>query len=364
MEIDEELTLESDEEEEPQRESEVALYTYLEANEIQFIPYEFHDETNAVDLVIDSREQDHQDPVIWYCSSRLKSLKQLNMDWASTMAAVALFDNKEFWMESAVAAGRCTRLLLGEMQPEMHVCKGETISEVTGMSRIYRLSKEIPGFRTWNSFWQNSRIFPLKKPIVGLTAVFLINYFLANIDMNNDNYGVVELEDYWQAVSIDPECCFSYEFYTEQKSKIHSYIQRLPDMLPDGLFNQQELFDTLEKIISTPLSAYQKIFDESFSPTYKRQKELYLSVMGVRIQRFKEVYGEILEEPVKHYKKLEETFNCSRAQQRANQNFLEAICDYKPQPQSFFSNNPYVFYYSKTQDEQATKQPTPSNRGW
>lgn len=350
----------SDEEEKPKRESEVALYTYLEANEIQFIPYEFHDETNAVDLVIDAREQDFQDPVRWFCSSRLKSLKQLNKDQAHQMAKVAPFEDKEFWTQSAVAAGRCTRLLLGKMQPEMHVCRGGTTSEVTREARIYRLSKEIPGFFTWYSFKCSRRNRPLNKPIVGLTAVLLVNFFLANIDMSNHNYGVTEFEDYWQAVSIDPECCFSYLFYTQQNIYIRSYISLLPQAVPDGLFNEQELFDTLEKISSTPLSAYQQIFDESFSPIYKRQKELYISFMEIRIQRFKEVYRDILDEP---YKKLEENFNRSRAQQSANQQLLEAFCDYKPQPESFFGNNPYMFYNSKAQDEPATNQPAPSYIG-
>lgn len=369
MEIDEEFESDDElqnesEDDEQEQERETSLSTYLGAEERTFIPYEFDEEINKVDTVIDSNDEnnDESEPVKWFCSSRIKGLKLVNEAHASDMEKIAPFYDKQFWIESAVAGGRCSRLLLGTMQPEMHACVGETFSEVTGGARIYRLSKEIRNFYTWADI---SRHGLTGKPVAGLTAVFLVNYLLANVDMNSENYGLVKLDSHWQAASVDPEACFSHHFYTDTKANILAYIRLLPRKVPDQLFNKEELFATLRKIVLTPLSDYQQIFDASFSAKYRAQKELYTSVMEARLQQFKEAAYSIhgFKEYCR-YNEVQEDFNKSRMQQKENQRFLEAFCRYRPQPQNFCGNNPYAFYNNTAQQEQATAQPVLPHAYW
>ena len=382
MEVDEEFESEvedlcesEEESEEQEKERETLLSTYLGPKNRQFVPYEFNEETNTVDIVIDSREQDsEEEPVKWYSSSRIKGLKQLNQDHKQDMEQIASFYDKRFWIESAVAGGRCYRLLLGKMQPKMHACIGEAKSEFAGGARSYRLSKEIIDFYTWESVDHNDARFLADKPVIGLTATFLINYFLANPDVNSGNHGIVDLGDYWQSIAIDPECCFSHFFYTDRTDDIKRFICELPQYVPNQLFNKKELFETLEKIISTPLSSYKAIFDASFSKCYAKQKNLYLSNMAGRIQLFKEAaysikgFREYLQErereQTRRYKALEDNFASSREQQSENQQFLEEFCEYRPQPQSFWGNNRFGFYNKTAKEEQVNGQAALVNGCW
>ncbi len=378
MEVDEEFELEGElqsesEDEAQEEERETALSTYLGKVDRQFIPYELNEETNKVDTVIDSSSanNDESAPVKWFCSSRIKGLKLVNEDYVSDMEKIAPFCYKQFWIESAVAGGRCSRLLLGTMQPEMHACVGKTFSEVGGGSRVYRLSKEIRDFYTWEDVYRHGNQLLAGKPVIGLTAVFLVNYFLANLDMNPENYGLVKLDGYWQAASIDPEACFSHHFYTDTKEDILAYIRRLPGKVPNQLFNKQELFVTLANIISTPLSAYEEIFDVSFSRRYARQKNIYTSAITQRFQLFKEVAYSLKgfkeyyeEERSKHLKKMEEDFKDIQVQQSENQQFLDEFCQYRPQPQNFWGNNRFGFYNNIVQQEQITAQPVSTNGYW
>lgn len=371
MDVDEELESTSESEDE-EKERETSLSTYLGKRQRQFVPYEFNEESNTVDLVIDAKEQNKGaiEPVLWFSSSRIKGLKLVNEDYKSAMENIAPFYNKQFWTESAVAGGRCSRLLLGKVQPKMHVCLGKASSRLAAGARTYRLSKEIKDFVTWESISINGYQELNGKPIVGLTAVFLVNYLLANVDMNEANYGLVEFEDYWHAASIDPECCFSHHFYTDIKEDISNFIQQLPNYVPNQLFNKLELFTTLEKIIATPLSAYSEIFDASFSKRHRPQKELYMSTMAKRLQLFTEVAYSIEgfreyvayqeEQRGQHYKKLENDFNDSRMQQSENQQFLQQFCDFRPQPQSFWGNNRFGFYNNTARAEPETEQFVPA----
>ncbi|CEG56227.1 hypothetical protein [Legionella fallonii] len=396
--VDDDVSMSSDDEseeeseEEKEKEKDTLLNTYLgksnkafvpyslnddieDGNTNSFIPDSFNSDTNSLEAVINIFDRPNPETAQkWYCSTSIKALKSHNQYQAQEMReTIAPFTDKQFWVESAVAGGRCYRLLLGKFQPKMQLCEGEAYSQVTNRQRIYRLSKEVSNYLDWSSLAYQDRITASQKPVVGLTAVFLVAHFLGDLDMDPVNYGLVEFDEFWQAVKIDPECCFSHSFYNNANSNILSYIVGLPNKVPHGLFNKEELFETLSIIITTQPEAYKKIIDKSMSPGYKSQKKTYLEGLNMRTQAFtrvafsREGFAEYFsqrqeairaeqlareEEQQQRYEGFKQGFENNWTQQTNNQQLIEQFCE-SPSPNFSSGRNSFAFF-----NEQSAKQAT------
>ncbi len=358
-------------EEETEKEKETSLSTYLNGSKKEFVPYSFDPYTNSLTTAV--KLVDHSNPETarkWYCSTSIKVLKNRNNNDIPQMEAIASFKDKKFWVESAVAGGRCYRLLLGKLQPKMKVCQGEAECRFTENNRTYRLSKEVINFRDWSSLSYRHSILNNQKPIIGLTAIFLISYFLGDIDMESVNYGLVEFTNFWQAVKIDPECCFSHPFYNNKDISILIYIERLSNIVPQGRFNKLELFEALSIIITTTPEAYKEIIDKSISPEYKNQQQIYLEGLSKRTQSFYRVAYSIegfaeyfyqrqitpLEREqaqYERYKEFERNFAIDSVEQAKNQQQIEQFCT---NSQQNFSNGTNSFAFFNGRNTQPTTQ--------
>ncbi|CEG55996.1 hypothetical protein [Legionella fallonii] len=303
----------------------------------------------------------------WHSSNSNNGLIYLHQPNSAVFENVPSFADKKFWIESAVAGGRMYRLLLGKPQPKMHASfNGE---------EFYRVSKNIPNFTMWEFFerkYTNKKLqtgFIKGKPIVGLTSIFLIANFLADIDNNSENFGLAELDDVLHAVKIDPECCFSTPFYYNNYNRVLQGIKNLKSNVPHQLFNEQELFETLEILISTPLEDFKTIIDNTFSAEYAKEKNIYLNQLQIRqgifkqaalsLEGFQEFYQErqLLktqreEEQYQRYIQLVQNYAVEEPQQRERQEHLEhLIMDIEVEP-SLRATNPYGFYNQRQSQEQ------------
>ena len=349
----------SESENDEERTRETGLTTYLGMFERQFIPHKFNEYSNSLDMVIAKGAQfDVDNADKWHCSSRHKSLKVISKHNQNLNEICPLY-NKKFWIESAVLGGQLYRLLGGAHHPEMLVCEGEADSVHFFGKRYYRLSKDLSNFGTWAQF---DRASSPNKPIIGLTSIFLIADFLADLDMNQDNYGLIESELEYTAVKIDPECCFSYEFHCDNEEYILDRLQNLRSEMPHKQFKRQELFQTLAHIISTPMSTYIDIIDSCFSPEYQKQKEIYISSLSKRIEFYKGAAMKLkgFKEFCEHqdqerednqkmkYEECERTYESNRPFQSRAQKWLEAISTTTLPP---LPANPYGFFSSVDMDD-------------
>ncbi|MCL9682969.1 hypothetical protein [Legionella maioricensis] len=270
----------NDSESDSEEEKDFSVHTYLDKKEKQFIPYEEDD--SELQSVINRKYLffNHDDARKWHCSNSHGGLMLLNAHHRKLLEETAPFDDKQFWIESAVVGGRIYRLILGAPQPNMYAVEGDP----TSMN--YRLSKDIPNFFEWTRVLQKNMLH--RRPIIGLTAIHLVASFLADIDMNDENFGVSKTDKALHAVKIDPECCFSYPFYTEKYSNILNGLTDFESEVPKNLFNKKEFFETLATIISTPVESYKEIIDSSFSACYARQKKIYVDILSNRINLFQQ----------------------------------------------------------------------------
>jgi hypothetical protein len=75
---------------------------------------------------------------------------------------------------------------------------------------------------TWAStIWNNLK----EKPIQGLSSVFAAILFLGDVDINVSNISVVEQDDAFQVVKIDPEGSFSDHFFGSEETNEDHKIQ-------------------------------------------------------------------------------------------------------------------------------------------
>jgi hypothetical protein len=121
----------------------------------------------------------------------------------------------KFLVQCAVAGGEMYRLVLGGHQPE--VIYTELGGEPT------RASSNVEGFQPWpaklvtnddnhiisHADSPDSEARASDKPITGLMSVYTMALFLGDQDLSKDNLGLVETQDAFEAVKIDPEVSLS-----------------------------------------------------------------------------------------------------------------------------------------------------------
>lgn len=354
METDESLDMDTDDSEEEESDAgedpwnETILVAYLSEQQKEFVPYEIDEETNQLLQVCEKDMLDSEEITTWYCSSRHKAIKTCNKNGAATLEKIAPFSNKQFWIESSVVGGRCYRLLLGKNQPKMHACQD------IPNNKVYRLSREVIDYQPMITLIDKLSQMASQKPVTGLTALVLFSYFLGDNDLNRENFGLIELDDSWQAVEIDPECCFSSFFYENDVSTILNFIEELSLKVPGQLYNHNELLHALLTIINTPLSAFSDILDKSFSKKYELQKALYLKTLTNRVKAFEEAAHSI--------KVFEDFFHCKtvedNAQDMINQPLLIQSSEVSPQNQIPVSMNRFGFYSQEPSPNQSAPQET------
>lgn len=281
------------------------------------------------DTAIEEKDSQSITPQIWYYSNNICSMIEMKEYF---------FDNKEsniqqFFIETAVAGGNLYRLILGGDQPQMYTCRNE--------ETFYRVSQSI-NFTNWYNCWSENKEGELlflghkfkekmnrvnspfgEKPIVGLVAILIVACLLADGDMHVTNFGFVEHDDHFNAVKIDPECCFQEEFFeqdvddifndikllrcqsvtsnlemafdgTELSSPINNIknIESMMDLI-DSPRNKHEKFLTLAKIFTVPLEKYLDVLHSSFSESFSEQRDRYTTNFALRLTKFRKAASKL-----------------------------------------------------------------------
>lgn len=245
------------------------IYTYNEKVKIEFTSLEYDEKSHAILSVTDTEGQK------WHCVSLHPTL--------NAMAPLLI--------ERAVLGARMYRLLLGTAhQPQIHSCRGDFYARQDRSEKyiqFFKVSQDVPDFHSWASLRSRGSDQLKYKPVVGLTALKLVANFLGDNNLSETNVGLKELADVFQAVKIDPEHCFSSLFFSNDFNTMVSDLKNFKDKVPQGFFNQHEFFETLLKIINTPLESYYEIINTTFSDCFVEEKISYSRMLAYRRELIK-----------------------------------------------------------------------------
>lgn len=302
----------------------------------------------------------------WYCSDSVYNLIGGGVLSLQDISHPDLPKNQQFNIELAVAAGNIYHMLLGEPQPKFY-------SGFDKNGVYYRLSKKVPEFTVWgdcikeieeinkppvteeqdggeeinqlqdpeeqdesedtnatqytvlgNKLIKGTNTFELgdqKGKINRIVSAAIVSFFLADIDTNPGNFGLVNDINNYYMIKLDPECCLNYLFFSQGATNIlmglndivrhHSqdFFQNFTDNFSTdevddcdwdvviGFMNTEsanlEKFEIIYKIINTPLEDYETILRSCIDKKYNDQIEIILLGFKNRIELFSQCANQL-----------------------------------------------------------------------
>lgn len=154
------------------------------------------------------------------------------------------------------------------------------------------------------------------KPIRGVLSVFATALFLGDLDLNAGNLGLVETEDSFSAVKIDPEVSFSRMFFEQGPAEVEAALREpakdwdnedfaatFAGTIREGLDEQEdliagligsqearlEMYATIATILKCPLAQYRQVIDRCLSDEFQQAKILLMQSFERRLEVFRQV---------------------------------------------------------------------------
>ena len=293
---------------------------------------------NSGDFQIAKPVDYHDQKDVWYASSSVFNV--VNVLDQPMYCSDPSFHNpnlQAFLVSLAVASGNLYRLILVDPQPVMKF-------GLDGKGVGWRLSQAIDGFISWytatNNYDENNTIlnchFSPDSPhlisdngekivVKNLMSIFVVSFFLNDIDFAPANFGFTRTDNVLTAVKIDPECCFNSQFLDDKDTVCHKFDSLLLgenhsagfwESLSDNFGDQaNELLDFLqlpslheEKINSLKIIAEMPIDDlvtilerdiQANNDNLIDLKRQIIAAMRLRHDCFKSAYQKIRGQPQK-----------------------------------------------------------------